>query len=120
MYEVSFSNSSVTSLTPATVMRNSRKRRKRQSPGFTPALAVDPITDELLIGDGDSGDILLCMSNFSSCTVYVDRSMLETNSVRTNVGKFKKKKKANDVLWLTICPSTLCGCLLNVCRFASW
>ena len=118
MYEVSLNDSSLTSLTPARIMRNSQTRRKRQTSGFTTALAVDPIIDELLISDDTLGDILLCMRNFSDCTVYVNRSVLETNSMRANVGKFRSFSFTLSqyiTQWLTL-PSTVC---CQVCQLAA-
>ena len=54
---------------------------------LTPALALDPVTNNLLVSDRATGDILQCSQTFASCSVYVNRSALEATSGRVNVGE---------------------------------
>lgn len=62
--------------------RRSVKRLRRQaltSFSLTSALAQDPMTGELLVCDGVTGNILRCAPDNMSCTVEVDRASLNTS-----------------------------------------
>ncbi len=55
----------------------------------TPALALNPIGNNLLVSDRASGNIFQCTRDFVSCSEFVSRSTLVTNSGRMDVGKLK-------------------------------
>ena len=47
---------------------------------ITPALALDPVTGDLMLCDSQTGDVIRCTSTSLSCTVEVDNSELMQNS----------------------------------------
>ena len=85
-----------TLVSPAQVKRRRKKRitgsriRRQTSlnmiPSITPALALDPITGELLLCNAETGDILRCNVGTGSCMMEVERNALDSVSP-VRVGK---------------------------------
>ncbi len=100
----------ITTVTPVIDGSVNRKRKKRNTViDVTQALALNPIGNKLLVSDKASGNIFQCLPDFVSCSEFVNRLTLESNSGRMDVGEY--------IFYL--CTLSLIE-TVHLCRFARW
>ena len=92
-----------TSLNQSTTLNRSIRQHKRtledlrdeatlaSIPSLTPALALDPVTGELLLCNAESGDVLRCDPAQGNCSVEVNHTALQAlHPERESVGELHK------------------------------